>query len=122
MKEELYAQFTEHVLPKVQEGLVITKDYAFDLFERYITYLIVTDSLLLALNVVIFISAISTAIWAMKQFIKTEDEPWVAVVVVMFFPIALSFAFAIHTTGDLIKDIYIPEIRIIEEIKGINHE
>jgi len=41
--ETLYNDISTNVLPKIADGLTITKDYAYDLFGRYITYLIITD-------------------------------------------------------------------------------
>ena len=51
MIETLYNDFTTKLLPKIQEGLVITKDYFLDLFGRYVKYLIITDSIILGLMV-----------------------------------------------------------------------
>ena len=39
MTEKLYQDFTEKLLPKITEGLVITKEYFADLFGRYVEYL-----------------------------------------------------------------------------------
>ena len=43
MMEQIYNDFVTKMLPKVQEGLMITKDYFTDLFGRYVHYLIVID-------------------------------------------------------------------------------
>jgi len=42
---QLYADFTQKVVPLVAQGVQITKDYAFDLFGRYIKYLVISDSI-----------------------------------------------------------------------------
>ena len=58
MMKKLYTDFTEKMLPMIQEGLMITKEYFTDLFGRYIKYLIVTDAIDVAASIVIFLALI----------------------------------------------------------------
>ena len=48
--DKIYEDFTANVLPKISEGLSMTKDYFFDLFGRYVHYFIVVDSMTKAIE------------------------------------------------------------------------
>lgn len=120
MLETIYNDFVTKVLPAVQEGLVISKEYFFDLFGRYVKYLIVIDSILLAANVFAIIALI--IFWRMmatRKWYELGDGGFVIIsgIVTLF---SLLFALLpglfINTTH-LIKDIYIPEVRVYEELK-----
>lgn len=120
----MYQDFTEKALPKIAEGMVITKEYFGDLFGRYVKYLIVSDSLTILLGVVMAIGATILLLYTIPRFKKWDDAVDFRSVI---FPIVIYATYAIATlliissTQDLIKDIYIPEIRIYEEIKTFNH-
>jgi hypothetical protein len=43
MLETIYTDFTTKLLPKIAEGLTITKDYFMDLFGRYAHFLFIRD-------------------------------------------------------------------------------
>ena len=113
--ELLYSDFTTKVLPKVSEGMVITKDYFLDLFGRYIQYLILTDSFL----VIFFIAVIVCGIFLIRKgFKKSKDRTdygdesgWY---IFGGFMIVLGLIFLFVSASDLIKDIYIPEVRMFE--------
>jgi len=47
LMDRMYDDFVNKLLPTIQEGLVITKDYFVDLFGRYVKFLIATDILML---------------------------------------------------------------------------
>lgn len=55
MLEQMYNDFVTKVLPTIQEGLVISKDYFFDLFGRYVKYLIVVDSIWVVFGLILTI-------------------------------------------------------------------
>ena len=55
MLEQMYSDFTTKLLPKIGEGLSMTKDYFFELFGRYVKYLIIVDSIWLVVWTVLFI-------------------------------------------------------------------
>jgi hypothetical protein len=122
--EQLYTDFTTKLLPQIQSGLVITKDYFLDLFGRYIKYLIITDSIDLAVSLVLLPcfgvllyrslkhqEKDSWGNWSGKQMLFF----WGGLAGVLFFFISVCF-----DVSNLVKDIYVPEVRIYEEIKMHN--
>ena len=119
MKQELYDTFMTEVIPRVQEGLVITQEYFTDLFGRYITYLIVTDIMAIATVLAIF----GISIWLMKVLIKKgtekdwEPEYSIGIISIIVINVAVAVPLLLKTSTDLVKVIYIPEVRIYEEIK-----
>ena len=119
MKQELYDTFMTEVIPRVQEGLVITQEYFTDLFGRYITYLIVTDIMAIATVLAIF----GISIWLMKVLIKKgtekdwEPEYSIGIISILVINGVVAVPLLLKTTTDLVKVIYIPEVRIYEEIK-----
>lgn len=122
MLETIYNDFVTKVLPQVQEGLVITKDYFFDLFGRYVKYLVVIDSILLAANVIAIILLV--IYWRMmftRKWYEVGDGGLVivsAIITVFGCLFALLPGLFINTTH-LVKDIYIPEVRVYEELKPL---
>lgn len=133
MMEQLYSDFTTKLLPQLQQGLTITKDYFFDLFGRYVKYLILTDSLIVLVFTIIFIFGITLAI---RTYTKPETKvkrgfyssnPTTTVwtdftifkfavsIVLMVVGIVNMVLFGLY----LIKDFTIPEIRIMEKLNII---
>lgn len=116
--EELYSKFTTDFLPKIQEGMVITKDYFTDLFGRYIHYLIVMDSLNLILSLLTILITLIVAYRIREWAIETTDGAIYLFLLLLVFP----FALAMDSADNLVKDIYIPEIRIYEELSSFIKE
>jgi len=118
LSEKLYEDFTTQVLPKIQEWLVITKDYAFELGERYITYLIVTDSLLIFLSLIPIMIFIRLSFYVIPRWDGDQVEEPIAISwFITWFCSIFAVVSVIINTWDLIKDIYIPEVRIYEEMQ-----
>lgn len=131
MLEQLYADFTNKVLPMVAEGLTMTKDYFFDLFGRYVQYLILTDILTMVAGVA---SSIVMFYFASRLYkfgsVKKKDRydreeltsgeavffSWVFRIIA----VAMLVASITVNTYNIIKAVYIPEIRIYEELKSNN--
>jgi hypothetical protein len=121
MIEQLYSDFTNNLLPKIQEGLTISKDYFIDLFGRYKNYLIIIDSIKVSIGTLILISGIFYCGWFLKTGNKkkwevSEDFPFN----ILGFGMLLIFGIIILCSclPNLIQDIYIPEIRMLEIIKN----
>lgn len=126
MMEQLYNDFTTKLLPTIQQGLVITKDYFMDLFARYIKYLIISDSIKLIMYSILAIFAI----YALNRSLKLEkpdgyyemlpSNQWK----IIFSSLAVIVClFCVKTkTEDLIKDIYIPEVRIYQQVQSMRSE
>lgn len=128
--DKIYEDFTTKLLPSIQEGLVITKDYFFDLFQRDIKYLIVTDSIGLGVAVIVLIAGI----WALYKAVKAprtghkwldgDQDYGTAKTVYLFSGIAgilIGFTVICINTSNLIKDIYLPELRVYEQIRTIKN-
>jgi len=123
--EQLYQDFTEKMLPKINEGLVITKDYFMDLGGRYIKYLIVSDTLDLLIGLVFFI----TGAVIMRKVMKHMKDKWdnqisdeaagmiITGFIISIVMMVISFFCILGDAKNVVKDIFIPEIRIIEEIR-----
>ena len=135
--DQIYTDFTTKFLPQVQEGLVITKDYFIDLFGRYITYLIILDLMAIFFSLVVVIASV---VYAKKLYNKAKSLPFVqdpqylhfvsdlndnergglyfAATVLCF--LVVVFSINIYSTAaQLVKTIYIPEVRVYEELKPL---
>ena len=114
MQEQLYNDFVSNVLPKIQEGLVITQEYFTDLFGRYVHYLIISDSLFIILNLIVLV----LTIYYFKKYFAylSEDNDMSLILSLFFFFVSLGVISLITFGIDLIKDIYIPEVRVYEEL------
>ena len=124
---ELYEQFTTQLLPQIQEGLVITKDYFVDLFGRYVTYLLVVDTLALVLLVLSVIGLVYAGVKMIKANMKDEDGDLaemgyifggtfiVVAIIILTIPL-------FEQVDKVAKDIFVPEIRVLEEIQGFRNK
>lgn len=116
----MYADFTSKLLPKIADGLVITKDYFLDLFGRYVKYLIIHDliGLVLCVSVLIAIPLIGRAVW--KKASEEESDGWEFTRFIATFVGSLLwltfFLGAYSDLSNLIKGVYIPEVRVYEEL------
>lgn len=125
MNEQIYNDFTTKLLPKIQEGLTITKEYFLDLFGRYVKYLIISDSIYLGIFTVLFIASI----YFIRKAVKSQDvdryevwEDWrIVMCVIGIIVLIISSVGVIDSLSNLIKDFYIPEVRVLEQIKGYNN-
>ena len=119
MLEQMYSDFVNKLLPQIQTGLAITKDYFLDLFGRYVKYLIVSDSVKIFFGALILIGSVwgikKTYLWLKKEHEKDEDyEKLYDLLLLFIIPIVAGCFLFFCGLSDLIKDIYIPEVRIIE--------
>ncbi|HRF69812.1 MAG TPA: hypothetical protein PKV66_00110 [Candidatus Pelethenecus sp.] len=125
MTEKLYTDFTNNILPAIQEGLVITQEYFTELFSRYVKYLIITDIVTIVVVLLIAVALI-VALKKIWKFSETEIEEYDRNSFRAFFSTLFGFVFiAVITptlyfsTTNLIKAIYIPEVRVYEELKPL---
>jgi len=125
MLEQMYQDFTTKLLPQIQEGLVISKEYFMDLFGRYARYLLVSDFIFLGLSILSIILAVVIAVVCLKHkewFINeygpspTITAPFILIPLLMF----IGFVNFLDFSDKVVKDIYIPEVRVIEELKSFN--
>lgn len=114
MLEIMYQDFVTNLLPKINEGLVITKDYFFDLFGRYVKYLIVTDSIKIVIGLILIIGSVIAVKKLISYGRKNHWDGEYVGVCLLVFPIIVGLILLFDNTFNLVKDIYIPEIRIIE--------
>ena len=126
MFEQLYTDFTNKILPLISEGLVITKEYFTDLFGRYIKYLIITD----LIQILGFLLMLTISTILIKKCIKnfklasSNRDPdaqigWFFASAGCIGGIIASILVIFNIGIDLTKAIYIPEIRIYEELRPI---
>lgn len=119
MIETIYTDFTTKLLPKIAEGLTITKDYFMDLFGRYAKFLFIRD---LTYTTLCLLVIIVLGIIAYKLIRKAiSDGGWGGAemaIVFLFIPIGFAIAGFIHYGTYTIQYAYVPEIRIYQEIKG----
>lgn len=124
MLEQIYSDFTTKLLPQIQEGLVITKDYFTDLFGRYIHYLVIKDAISLGVSFIILLALIFT-LKGVYEWVKSYEQKSIwdsndryigLCIHILLIIIALGTTFYYAT--NLIKDKYIPEIRVYEELKS----
>jgi hypothetical protein len=123
MLEQIYNDFTTKMLPQIQQGLEISKEYFMDLYGRYINYLIITDSLWLGVGIVILIISILLARFVIKnhkRIYAIDDDTGLILIfssLGIIILILVGFIMTSSNLDNLIKDIYIPEVRIIEILK-----
>ena len=110
-KQEFYTKIND-ILPTIQEGLVITKDYAFDLFNRYISYLIIVDWLMTFTTMVI--SILTILIWYKIHKKKEDIDITIFVCWICACILLITIPFMIYFWNMFIQDIFIPEVRIFE--------
>lgn len=114
--DKIYEDFTTKLLPKVAEGLVITKDYFIELFGRYIKYLIITDSIQVTISALVLLSTILAIVIYLPKRLRKLDELdilWLFTIIPLTFSTVLLF----EGIDNLIKSIYIPEVRIYQELQ-----
>jgi|GEM_PF-5187605 len=125
MIEQLYSDFTNKLLPQLQSGLTITKDYFVDLFGRYIKYLITVNSIGVGIGLIFLISGIISLVKYIKygNKLKWDGYRYDSLSLLWLIPFILlllgALVFGLNLDS-LIKDIYIPEVRIFEIIKNYN--
>lgn len=109
--EQIYNDFTKNMLPKIQEGLVIGRDYFQDLFGRYVHYLLITDIMWTVLFSILLLAVIIPSYKYRQEIL--EETQGMAFMFIAFFSITFMIGIMVNLF-DCIKDIYIPEIRVIE--------
>lgn len=125
MMEQMYNDFVSQVLPKIQDGLIITKDYFSELFGRYIHYLIVTDIIKTCIGLLFLLMGL----YAIKMVFKNNSK-WLKAYeddcdglslakIIICWILGIVFILSGFITTmvcgfNLIQDLYIPEIRILE--------
>lgn len=125
MLETIYNDFTTKLLPQIQEGLTITKDYFIDLFGRYVHYLIVMDSIYLGIFVLMTIAGLVMFYKGFKYGIKTDWRsgfPEIPLIFIGFIFAVVGFISSIVQTSNLVRDIYIPEVRVLEKIQEFRNQ
>ena len=119
MNEQIYNDIVNNVLPKINQGLTITKDYFDDLFGRYIKLLVFTDIFKSIILLIISFLACKLAIKCIKKVKEDGYETGTEIIMGAVAGIAGLIIFgslSIAKIEDVAKDIYIPEVRVIEEV------
>lgn len=117
----LYTELKTTIAPIADKAVTITKDYAFDIFGRYVKYLLIVDSLLLIFCLVLLLVYILNIrrthnLLGSIDKLCSDHNQWViylvyiAIVPAIFFLVLQVF----QSINSVIKDIFIPEIRIYQ--------
>ena len=126
----MYADFTGKLLPAIQSGLTITKDYAFDLMGRYVTYLLVVETIYLIMWLIIMALIIYLAkkLKNAVSTLKDTDEPGKIVfmyVISAFFCLTFLLAwprmitdFVENHVTRITKLIIVPELIVAKDIQS----
>lgn len=123
MIDQLYNDFTTKLLPKIAEGMVITKDFFLDLFGKYAKFLFVQD-LIYTIACFLGLVIILIIMWKIHKFIQKSGGDNLIYMFFMFaiLPITFSILGFFTYLSNTIKDKFIPEIRIYEELKKFNNK
>ncbi len=125
MLETIYTDFTTKLLPKIAEGLVMTKDYFTDLFGRYVHFLIVRDIIYLGLNILGLIITLFIC-YKIYKYTSKDDFEWidsphiVLPSMLLIIPIIFMISGIVNNTTEIVKLKYIPEVVVFEKIKSFN--
>lgn len=116
-KEEFY-QTINDILPNMWEWLIISKDYAFELFGRYHSFLIIQDaivSFIAFIALIVFLVLFIRTLKNREYIIDYNDEGvfYFLLSIALFF-LFVAILFFSTSILELIKTIYIPEIKIVE--------
>lgn len=97
---------------------MITKDYFVDLFGRYAKYLLVIDTILAITFFVLMCVAISFIFKSIKagENANSYDEGWIFALGASILCTAIFFTVTMISIANVVKDIYIPEVRVMEKI------
>lgn len=125
--DRMYEDFTTKVLPTIQDGLVITKDYFVDLFGRYVKYLIAIDVMWVLIGIGMFFLGRWLRLKAYKIWRDATDDSdydtqafgGIGVGLMIGLQFA-GFCVAVLNIRDVAGDVFVPEIRVYEEIKSLN--
>jgi len=125
--EKIYNEFTTNMLPQIQEGLTITKEYFTDLFGRYVQFLLVMDLVHLFITLTFVVVIPLLAYYLVKKYHKDiVDNDLEGMYMFAIFPF-IFWVFLIFGTidffEDVVKTIYLPEVRVYEELTNyINND
>ena len=124
ISQQLYNDFTTKVLPKVAEWFAMTKDYAFELWWRYIKYLIIMDTLGMLLWIIFLIASYKIFSyqkevikkWTIEDRRSFADLEWKLIYILPIIVLIFWFAWLVVNVKLVAKDLLIPEIRIYQEL------
>lgn len=116
MIEQIYNDFTTKLLPTIQEGLAISKDYFMDLFGRYVKYLIAIDSFWMVFGIILMIASVIIFIKLHKKF--KVDVSIYGLEYLLVIPLFIGFVIFSNNAQSLMEDLLIPEVRIYQELNN----
>lgn len=122
MIEQIYTDFTTKLLPKIAEGFTMTKEYFMDLFGRYAHFLFIQDVIYTSACLLGAIISLLIAKYCSDKKKKYVNDylDWEFGIIIGIFASAVFIGFAIDNVINAVKDKYVPEVRIYEELKGFN--
>lgn len=124
MWETLYEDFNTQILPQINEWILLTKEYAFDLLGRYIEYAIWRNSITLWIMIM---GVMLIIFFRNKRYkwceIKNENTDnndiwgWFALgsLCILFCTISLLYTCGIYVEN-IIQLIYVPEVYVYQQL------
>lgn len=120
--DQIYTDFTTKLLPKIAEGFTMTKEYFMDLFGRYAHFLFIQDVIYTSACLLGAIISLLIAKYCSdknKKYVNYYSD-WEFGIIIGILASAVFIGFAIDNAINAVKDKYIPEVRVYEELKGFN--
>ncbi len=123
MLDKMYSDLVNNVMPKIAEGVIITKDYFVDLFGRYVEFILVWDSTMVVISVLTGIVLALVFHGCVKRIRNAGDyndpdykdidnEIICSAMALCFF--VINGVFFLHSLKNLFMTLYVPEIRVYE--------
>lgn len=118
--DTIYNDIVNKAIPAIAQGVTITKDYFMDIAQRYVTYLIIMDSISVALCILVLI-AIVVGYSKLWKYSSDSFDPYMLRIPGGLIAWLISFWLSIglyESVKDLALDLTVPEIRIYQELKS----
>lgn len=114
--ENIYQDFKNEVVPKMEEWFEMSKEFFTDFFGRYVEYLVLTEWIYLWISVAmtILFLIISIVLYRKYEF-EVEVLPIIGCTLFMAFG---AFLITISNLTDFLEVLYVPEKVIFEQLKN----
>ena len=126
--EKIFNEINTNILPHIKEGISITKDYAFDLMDRTILYLLIHDILTIIFDLITITILYKIFIYIYNYYKKAwftdnlgDLKIWVVISCFILSSTILFTIVGLYTgITNIVKTLTIPEIRIYQELQQVN--
>jgi len=118
LSEQIYTDL-KSILPDLKEAMETGVSYGGDLFERFIMYDILINSFLVLSLVIAIVIAIVLLVKSYSRNYDDEVNSFMTKFTLACIIICIAIPIGVPVSN-ILKDIFIPEIRVIEVIKNLN--